>query len=214
MNSNSEREPCVVAHSSPSGAFELAAMFSKANCHSLRRDSAQGTNTVTQPNLPISPPNKTAGDGSALGSRSKCTSGSRKESTIHDGKASTASKVKRLTTTLHARALKCPAKLLTHKLAVSRMHKDSNASAQAAPKKTTGMCSSIEGRSLGNTDSVGVPELSVYELPPTQSEVSSEQQVKTSSSKRKRVLTHEQVCTFYRTLCISVIVMVKYQIGL
>ena len=180
--------PCVMPHNSPSGAFELAAAYAKTNC-----DSAHSTNIATETANSLM---KTAGDGRAVGSHSKCPSGNRKGSDI-DGRATSVPKVKRLTTTLHARALKRSAKLLTHKLAVSHVHKDCSVSLQVPNKKTMRSCSSTEEKSLRNTDSVGVSEFSVYELPPTQSEVASEQQAKASSSKRKRVLTHEQVGTLH-----------------
>lgn len=98
---------------------------------------------------------------------------------------------------MHARALKCPAKLLTHKLSVSHRPKISTVLGQVLPMKTNaGMCSLTEEKSLGRADSAKVAELSVYDLPPTQPDVASEQHAKkTTISKRKRVLTQEQVCT-------------------
>ena len=63
-------------------------------------------------------------------------------------------------------------------------------------KKNAEMYSLTEEKSLGGADSAKVAELSVYDLPPTQPEAASEQHAKkTTISKRKRVLTQEQVCT-------------------
>lgn len=203
----SEGESCPEPHTSATGAFELAAAYTKTNNDNITHNSGQGVKAL-QP-LSNSPLSKTP---EVLGSEAKDPPSVRNKGGGSSSHSNTASTAKRLATTLHARTLRCPSKLLTHKLVVSHRPKTSTVLSQIS--KNAGPCHLAGMMSLGGGEDARAAEPSVYDLPPTQPEVATEQRMKKATcSKRKRVLTHEQVIsTFCTTIATYAIIHIKLYI--
>ena len=194
----SERESCPEPHTSAAGVFELAAACARTNNDNETHNNDQGVKAL-QP-LSNSPLSKTSG---ALGSEAKDLQSVRRKGGSSSSHSNTASTAKRLATTLHARALRCPSKLLTHKLAVSHRPKTSTVLGQISTNAEP--CHLAGAMSFGGGEDARVDEPSVYDLPPTQPEVATEEHMKkASTSKRKTVLTHEQVISTLCTFCTTI----------
>ena len=195
----SERESCPEPHTgAAAGVFELAAACTTTNSDNETHNNDQGAKAIQS--LSNSPLSKTSG---VLGSEAKDLQSARSKGGSSTSHSTTASTAKRLATTLHARPLRCPSKLLTHKLAISHRPKTSTILGQIG--KNAGPCHLAGVLSLGGGEDARVAEPSVYDLPPTQPEVATEEHMKkAASSKRKAVLTHEQVISTLCTLCTTI----------
>ena len=200
----SERESCPEPHTgAAAGVFELAAACTTTNSDNETHNNDQGAKAIQS--LSNSPLSKTSG---VLGSEAKDLQSVRSKGGSSTSHSTTASTAKRLATTLHARPLRCPSKLLTHKLAISHRPKTSTILGQIG--KNAGPCHLAGVLSLGGGEDARVAEPSVYDLPPTQPEVATEEHMKkAASSKRKMVLTHEQVISTLCTLCTTIATYAK-----